>query len=200
MLHGQRFHTVWATTFGFSSFLLSSLIVIDDYQPNSTMDLSPTAAAKLLLPKAPLILKTALLNALSLSPSSKKQDLRTEVTVVIVRAFIRTTAPIGRTQRILNRDLEVKGPVWISKLALPAPEESDVRDAVARCIRELGDGEETYALPDIKPVEGEWTGYRSGVTPKEPRPQGSETEMYTRMMAEVKSDITTLFFHGGGHM
>ncbi|KAL9617801.1 MAG: hypothetical protein Q9160_007455 [Pyrenula sp. 1 TL-2023] len=164
------------------------------------MDLTPTAAAKLLLPKAPLILKTALLNALSLSPSSKKQNLRTEVTVAVVRAFMSTTAPIGRTQKTLNRDLEVKGPVWISKLALPSPEENDVRDAVVRCIRELGDGQETFDLPDVQPVEGEWTGCRSAATPKEPRPPGSEAEMYTKMMEEVNSDVTTLFFHGGGHI
>lgn len=164
------------------------------------MDLSPATVAKLLLPKTPLIFKTAFLNALSLSQNSKKQDVRTAVTVAILRAFLQSYAPIGRTQKIFNRDIDVKGQMWISKTTLLAAEENDVRDKVARCVKELGDGEETYTLPEMKAVEAEWTGYRQGVTSKEPRPQGSEAEMYDKLMAEVKSDVTTLYFHGGGYM
>lgn len=166
----------------------------------TSSDLSPATIAKLLLPKTPLIFKTALLNALSLSSNAKKQDVRTAVIVAVMRSFLQPQAPIGRTQKILNRDADVQGQMWISKTTLPPPQETDVQDKIARCVRELGDGEETYTLPEIKAVEAEWTGFRRDATPKELRPPGSETEMYGTLMGEVKTDVTTLYFHGGGYM
>jgi acetyl esterase/lipase len=164
------------------------------------MDLTPTQLAKILLPKTPMILKIALLNTLSLSENSSKQDLRTEVTVAILRSMINRRVPLGRAQRFGLRDPGVKGQMWIAKLTLPAPEDVEgPREALVRAIRELGDGTETYTLPENRSVEGEWTGYRSGVDKNTPQPEMPEKEKYTQMMSEVKSKVTVLYFHGGGY-
>jgi acetyl esterase/lipase len=164
------------------------------------MDLTPTSLAKILLPKTPMILRIALLNTLSLSENSSKQDLRTEITVAIIRSMISRRGPLGRAQRFGLKDPGVKGQMWIAKLTLPAPEDVEgPREALVRAIRELGDGAETYTLPENRSVEGEWTGYRSGVDKNTPQPEISEKEQYARMMSEVKSKVTVLYFHGGAY-
>ena len=91
----------------------------------------------------------------------------------------------------------------ISKVTLPKPEDSEglvPRDALDMAIKELGEGSETYTLPETVAVEAEWTGYRSGVDGRAPRPDLSEAEHYESLMSEVKSDVTVLYFHGGAHM
>ena len=167
------------------------------------MDLSPVTLAKILLPRTPLLLKTAVLNTLSWSPNASKQDLRTELTVSVIRELIKTPNAIGKTQRGSTRDPGIKGKMWIAKITLPKPEDSEgltPRDAVDMAIKELGDGSETYTLPKSSAVEAEWTGYRNGVDGNAPRPELSEAEQYSRLMSEVKSDVTVLYFHGGAHM
>jgi acetyl esterase/lipase len=164
------------------------------------MDLKPTALAKILLPKTPMILKTALFNTLSLSENASKQDLRTEVTVALIRSMLNQSVPLGRIQRFGLKDSGIKGRMWIAKLNLPAPEDVEgPRAALVRAIRELGDGGESYRIPEITNVEGEWTGYRSGVDKNAPELQIPEEEKYARMMNEVKSKVTILYFHGGGY-
>ena len=164
------------------------------------MDVSPLAIAKILLPKAPLILKTALLNSLSLSENASKQDARTEVIVAIMRSLLSRRVTIGQAQRFGLKDTGVKGKMWISKLTLSKPEDSEgPREALVRAIEELGDGQETYKLPEIADVEGEWTGYRGGVDKSEPQLDISEKEKYDHLMSEVKSNVTILYFHGGAY-
>ena len=163
------------------------------------MDTKPLALAKILLPQLPLILKTTVLNPLHLSPNSSKQDLQTELVVNVIRKILEKKSAIGKAQKLSFRDPGIKGALWISKATFPKPEEDAVLDAVLRAIRELGDGQETFTIPDVSAVEGEWTGSRKGVGAKEPRPEGSEEEMYKKLMSEVTSDLTVLYFHGGGH-
>lgn len=167
------------------------------------MDLSPATVAKVLLPRIPLLLKTAVLHTLSLSPNASKQDLRTELTVSILRELIDKPTAIGQIQRGSTRDPGIKGKMWIAKVTLPKPEDSDgltPKHALAIAIKELGDGSETYTIPETSAVEAEWTGYRSGVDTNTPRPDLSEPEHYNRLMSEVKSNATILYFHGGVHM
>jgi hypothetical protein len=167
------------------------------------MDLSPLDLAKILLPKTPLLLKTALWNALSLSPNAGKQDLRTELTVSLLRELIANPAPIGKLQQGSLKDPGIKGKMWISKVTLPKPEDKEgltPRDAIDLVIKELGNGSETYTLPEMAAVEAEWTGYRSGVDSNAARPDISEEEQYEKLMSEVKSDVTILYFHGGAYL
>ncbi|KKA21298.1 Lipase/esterase [Rasamsonia emersonii CBS 393.64] len=155
------------------------------------------AMLKALLVRIPLILKTLVLHGLYLSPVSGKQDLRTELTVAIIRSFLDISMPVGKQQRVLTRDPGIKGPMWVSKVTLPAPED-DVKDAVIKAIDELKtSGAETFEVPPVRPVEAEWTGYRSGVDKKAPQPNLSEEEKYRELRKESKSDMVILYIHGG---
>jgi hypothetical protein len=165
---------------------------------------NPIALLKALLPRVPLILKTVLLHGLHLSTGAGKQDLRTELTVVIIRSFIDASVPVGKQQKRSMRAPPIQGPMWISTVTLPAPpsEESDrandVRVALIKAVNELKtEGSETFEVPPIQPVEAEWTGYRGGVGNKEPPLDIPEQEKYKRLKAESKSDMAILYIHGG---
>lgn len=167
------------------------------------MDFSPMTLAKVLFPVTPLFLKTAVLNSLSLSPNASKQDLRTELTVSVLRELLKRPNPIGKFQKGSMKDPGIKGKMWISKITLQKPEDQEgipPRDALNIAIKELGDGSETYTLPEISAVEAEWTGYRSGVDSNALRPDLPEEEQYQRLMSEVKSKVTVLYFHGGAYV
>ncbi|KAK2757354.1 hypothetical protein FQN54_004868 [Arachnomyces sp. PD_36] len=151
---------------------------------------------KAMLPRVPMVLKTALLNTLSLSETEGKQDLRTELTVRILRSFIGYTVPIGKQQRGSLKDPGIKGPMWISKVTLPKPE-IEVQEALIKVIEELKEGGETYDVPGLVDVEAEWTGHRGDANGKSTLPDISEEEKYSKLMEEVKEDMTILYFHGG---
>ncbi|KAJ5674037.1 hypothetical protein N7462_009476 [Penicillium macrosclerotiorum] len=153
---------------------------------------------KELLVRAPLILKTLLLHAAQMSPVTGKQDLRTEMTVTIIRSFLTFSRPITKVQKESMRDPGIKGPMWVSKVTLPQPE-FDVRDAVLRAIEDLKTGDETYDVPAIAAVEAEWTGYRKEVGKYTPPPDISEAEKYRELRKESPSDMTILYFHGGAY-
>ena len=89
--------------------------------------------------------------------------------------------------------------MWISKVTLPRPEEDDVRKVVVDAIEALKEGNETYTVPELANVEAEWTGWRAGVGKDAPRPDLSEEKQYAHLMKEVSSDVTILYFHGGGY-
>lgn len=157
------------------------------------------ALLKAILASIPLVLKTILLHGAQMSPVKGKQDLRTELTVAVIRSLMSVRAPLGKTQRNGIRDPGVKGPMWVSKVTLPQPE-IDVRDAVLRAIEDLKSGDETYDIPELTAVEGEWTGYRAGVGKHTAEPDISEEEKYQKLREESPSDMTVLYFHGGAYL
>ena len=162
------------------------------------MDTSPAALARLILPKVPLLVKTALWHTLWPSPTSAKWDLKTELIVKMLRALLDspTPTPISKQQRNSLKDPGIKGKMWISKVTFPAPEE-DVRNILVTAVEEMKSGGEIYTVPGIAPVEAEWTGYRANVDSNRPRLDLPEKQHYERLMSEVKSDVTILYFHGG---
>lgn len=165
----------------------------------SVLDGNPVALLKAMLVRLPLILKTVLLHGVQMSPVSGKQDLRTELTVAIIRSFINLKVPVGKQQKSSMRDPGIKGPMWVSKVTLPQPED-DVQDAVIKAIEDLKDGDETYDIPGVGPVEAEWTAYRRGVDKKAPQPDVSEEEKYRLLRQETQSDMAVLYFHGGAYL
>jgi len=57
-----------------------------------------------------------------------------------------------------------------------------------------------YSMPDLHPVQTEWTAYRRNVSHFAVRPGFSEREMYKAMMEDTnESGPTILYFHGGAH-
>ncbi|KIW97546.1 uncharacterized protein Z519_01130 [Cladophialophora bantiana CBS 173.52] len=164
------------------------------------MDLSPRALVRLLLPRLPLLLKTAVFNALSLSPNSSKQDLTTEVAVVVLRSILTVRKPMAYLQHVSTKDPGIRGPICVAKVTIPPPlDATGPREAIVKAIEELGDGNETYTLPDIVGVEAEWTGYRTGAPAHEARPDVSEEDHYRILMASVSTGTTILYFHGGAY-
>jgi acetyl esterase/lipase len=165
------------------------------------MDASPSAMLKLLLPKAPFIMKTALWHGLSMSPTSSKWDLRTAITIGMIREMMSPNSPptpISKIQALTTKDPGVKGKVWSSKVKLAVPAEDDVRQMMFKAINDMGTGEEQWTEPENRPLEAEWNGYRANVKDDEPEPAGlSEQEKYDALMKETTSKVTILYFHGG---
>ncbi|KAF2828500.1 hypothetical protein CC86DRAFT_193929 [Ophiobolus disseminans] len=165
------------------------------------MDASPSALMKLLLPKAPFLMKTALWHGLSMSPTSSKWDLRTAITVGMLREMMGPNSPatpISKVQGFTIKDPGVKGKVWVSKVKLSVPEEDDARQLVFKAINDMGTGGETWTEPENRPLEAEWNGYRASAKDDEPEPASlSEQEKYDALKKETTSKVTTLYFHGG---
>ncbi|KAL2355408.1 alpha/beta hydrolase fold-domain-containing protein [Cryomyces antarcticus] len=167
------------------------------------MDGSPSAILKLLVPKIPMMLKTALWHSLWLSPTSTKWDLRTEITVNIIRSLMdgSNPSPMGKLQRSTIKDPGVKGKMWISIVTMSPPPEDDVRQALFKAIDDMKEGPVNYTQPEVAPVEAEWTGYRPDAAKDAEGSARSEEEKYERLMSDPsrKSEVTILYFHGGAY-
>ncbi|KAL2814926.1 Alpha/Beta hydrolase protein [Aspergillus granulosus] len=159
---------------------------------------NPAALLKALIARIPLIIKILLLRGIGQSTGSGKQDLRTELTVAIIRSFINHGVPVGKQQKGTMHDPGIKGPLWVSKITIPMPE-VDVQEAVIRAIEELKSGGETYDIPGVGSVEAEWTGYRKGVQKNTPQPEISEAEKYEQLKKDSPEDMVVLYFHGGAY-
>lgn len=178
-----------------SSFVLSNPLDMDPAQFKLLLSL---------LPKAPLMTRVALLHVLRISKSAKYLDLRSELIVAVLRSYISTDKPrsITSTQKLANRDRGVKGRIWVSTYASPASSEADVRNAIVGAIQSLrtpDTPEIDLRLPDLVPVEAEWTGYRAGAKPDSKPPAIGEKEKYDELQKEVTSPLTVLYFHGGAY-
>lgn len=168
------------------------------------MDISPIPLLKAMIPKVPLMGKTAIYHTLGMSEHSKHWDLRTELTINVLRSFIVDSppAPVSKVQKMSLKDPGIKGRMWISKVTMPKPEEDDIRQAVFKAIeglKEPGEAAGGYKEPALLPVEAEWTGYRAGATKQSVELKISESQKYTEMMREVSSPTTVLYFHGGAY-
>ncbi|KAF3011087.1 hypothetical protein E8E13_011258 [Curvularia kusanoi] len=166
------------------------------------MDATPSAMLKLLVPKVPFMLKTALWHTTGQSATSSKWDLRSALTIGILREMIGPNSepsPISKIQRLTTKDPGVKGNVWVSKVKLDVPGEDDVRQLLFKAIEDMGTGEEQWTKPESRPLEAEWNGYRADVpNPKAPQPTDrDEKQEYANLMKEVTSKVTVLYFHGG---
>ncbi|PLB36061.1 putative lipase/esterase [Aspergillus candidus] len=159
---------------------------------------SPLGLLQAILVRIPMLLKITLWHGIRLSPVAGKQDLRTELTVAVIRSFMNFMIPVSKQQKGSMRDPGIKGPIWVSKVTLPAPGE-DVCNAVRKAFEDLQSGGETFEPPGVGPVEAEWTGYRSGVDKNEPLPDIPEDAKFDALRAEAPSDSVILYFHGGAY-
>ncbi|MCJ1386650.1 hypothetical protein MMC17_009776, partial [Xylographa soralifera] len=162
-------------------------------------EIRQTLIIKVVLLKVPFLLQTAASHTLGLSSTSSKWDLKTELIVKFIRSLMTSPepTPIGKQQRMTLKDPGIKGPIWISKITVSIPEEDDASKALNNAIDALKEGGEVPPPAIIAPVEAEWTGYRAGVDKHRHRLDLSEAQHYDRLMQEVTSDITVLYFHGG---
>ena len=164
------------------------------------MDMSsPAAIVRLLYPKIPLMLQIAIWHSLGIPQTSTKWDLKTELIVKTLRSMLDSShpAPISKQQKASLHDPGIKGKMWISKTTFPAPEQNDVLKILNQAVEDLKEPNERYTPTKLATVEAEWTGYRANVDNHRQRPDLSEREHYSKLMSEVKSDLTVLYFHGG---
>jgi acetyl esterase/lipase len=157
-----------------------------------------------LLPKIPLMVRVSILHVLQISEQSNYLDLRSELTVAVIRSLLSPSVPrtITDTQKLVNRDPGIKGRIWISKVASPTPPETSVREVLLETIRSLRHAKTkgvSVRSPEMVPVEAEWTGYRDGVSSDAKLPEMSEAERYRSMMKEVRKPTTVLYLHGGAY-
>ncbi|AEO64085.1 uncharacterized protein THITE_2109849 [Thermothielavioides terrestris NRRL 8126] len=159
-----------------------------------------------LLPRIPLLLRVAILHMLRLSEQSKYLDLRTELTIAVLRSLLNSPKPlsISAAQKLSTRAPKIKGRIWISTYACPPPPagETGLQDAIAKAVDGLRNPKApppAYQMAEPAPVEAEWTGYRANATPESRLPDVPEKELYAEMMKEVKSPVTILYFHGGAY-
>ena len=159
---------------------------------------------KLLLPKLPLIARVAVMHVLHLSEASKYLDLRSEVILSVVRSMLEPSVPraISTMQGYSIYETPIKGRLSISKYAAPAPPEVDVRDAVMSVVADLANEDASglkLRVPDLVPVEAEWTGYRAKAAAGSAQANISEQEKYNDLLKDCTSPITILYFHGGAY-
>ena len=105
---------------------------------------------------------------------------------------------ISEQQHNSTKDPGIKGPLWVSKVTLEPPTETDALDALTGAVDALKPSPDAkYDVPEVLPVEAEWTGYRAHAKSNAPRPQQSEAEHYAALINEVTSDVVVLYLHGG---
>ncbi|KAK5662047.1 hypothetical protein OQA88_10161 [Cercophora sp. LCS_1] len=167
--------------------------------PKRVADHNSSPLTVSLLPKIPLIVRTALFNLLRISEQSKYLDLKTEVILAVLRSYLNPTAPISITtaQRLVMREIPIKGRIWISNYASPTPPDTGVHAAVTTAITTLSPTATVPPMPSPAVTEAEWTGYRAAATNDEPLPSISEREKYDLLMKETTSPTTILYLHGG---
>jgi len=162
---------------------------------------------KFLVPKIPSLANTTLWHSLGMTETSKQWDLRTALTVQVLRSLMsggeKEPTPVGKIQASTLKDPGVKGKTWVANATIPAPkgDQEGLRDAVFAAIDQLSESntKPEYTKPNLADTEIEWTGFRPNVGKNDTMPDISEAEKYSRMMAEPTrtSDTTILYFHGG---
>ncbi|KAK3692686.1 alpha/beta hydrolase fold-domain-containing protein [Podospora appendiculata] len=173
-------------------------------QPDGATGLDRARLLLALVLRIPLIARVVLLHILHLSENSQYLDLRTEVTIAVIRSFLNSRPrTISSTQKLFCQDPGVKGRIWVGNYTCPAQGETGVQNAVLRAIEglreDLEDPRVDIRLPEVSAVEAEWTGYRAAATRQSTLPPISERERYDEMMKEVSSPATILYFHGGAY-
>ena len=124
-----------------------------------------------------------------------------EAAVNAVRARIRgynsPPMPVSAQQQATQKSHGRKGPLWISKVAFPAPCEDDARQMLFRSIERLSEEQETWSQPQTVTVDAEWNGHR-----RSEHAMASEhitaQEEYDGIMRDISSSLTIMHVHGGG--
>lgn len=164
------------------------------------------ALLKALVPKIPSLANTTFRHTMGWTETSNQWDLRTALTVEVLRSFMGgggEPAPASKVQGSTLKDPGVKGKTWVAKATIPAPKEDQegIRDAVFQAIDDMAEGEVEYTRPSLVDTEVEWTGFRPNAGKNETMPDICEAEKYQRLMSEpTRTGATTiLYFHGGAY-
>ncbi|KAI1472828.1 Alpha/Beta hydrolase protein [Daldinia caldariorum] len=159
-----------------------------------------------ILSKLPTILKVTILHAIGVSETSRYRDLKSEVVIAVIRALLDPSnqGPLAEVQAMSLKDSGVKGKLWVSAVVSEPPPERGIRDALLAAIDTLNEpgrrgAEPSFRIPELVPVEAEWTGYRAAASKNSKPPEIPEEQKYHEMMKECKNSSTILYLHGGGY-
>lgn len=94
-------------------------------------------------------------------------------------------------------DAPAKGPMWVSRVTLPSSGYHGIVSAVEEAIKILGDGSETYDVPECVDIKGEWVGHRSGADKSTLEPKIPEDDKYSKLEKELGNDSVLYYIHGG---
>jgi hypothetical protein len=94
-------------------------------------------------------------------------------------------------------DTPAKGPMWVSRVNLPSNGDHSIVPTIEEAIKILGDGSETYDIPECVDIQGEWVGHRSGADKSTVEPKIPEEEKYNRLVKELENDSVLYYAHGG---
>ena len=107
-------------------------------------------------------------------------------------------ATISVQQAFSLRDPGIQGPMWVSKVTVPAPQEDHALKQLLASIDAVKKTDAIYDIPSLESVHAEWTGFRKGANDKTKHMAHlPESELYARMMQDTTSDATILYMHGG---
>jgi hypothetical protein len=95
------------------------------------------------------------------------------------------------------KDAPARGPMWVSRVNIPADEDNGIVQVIEKVIRILGDGSQTYTVPESINLQAEWVGHRSGVENTTVEPDISEEEKYNLLVKELGNDSVLYYAHGG---
>ena len=95
------------------------------------------------------------------------------------------------------KDTPTKGPIWVSRVNLPSSGDHGIVQAIEEAIGRLGDGSETYDVPECVDVKGEWVGHRSGADKSTVESEIPEEDKYGRLVKELENDSVLYYIHGG---
>ncbi|KAK5117950.1 hypothetical protein LTR62_003994 [Meristemomyces frigidus] len=159
---------------------------------------------KFLGPQVPSLASTAVWHGLGMTENASKWDLRTTLTVQVLKSMMsgdgdkKPKTTISKVQAGTLKDPGIKGKLWVAKETIKAPGSGG---ELFKAIDEMKDGEVNYTKPELVDMEVEWTGYRPDAGKEEKLPEISEAEKYKRLLAEPSrtSETTILYFHGGAY-
>ncbi|KAJ2904696.1 Esterase [Zalerion maritima] len=177
---------------------------------SADMDSATRKLLAAILPKVPLMARVVLMHSFSLTTPSRYLSLRSELIVAVLRSFLQPSVlkPISSTQKLTMRDPGIKGKMWVAKTSSPEIEtiEADSINSVVRGAIDdmLEPGapkpcQTGFRMPDIMPVEAEWTGFRSDASSDSVMPNIPEDEKFGKLMEETMTKTTILYFHGGAY-
>ncbi|CUS09832.1 unnamed protein product [Tuber aestivum] len=177
---------------------------------------SKISALKAIVPHLPNLLLKSTTHFLSLTPQSRSWDLRTTLTVELLRSYLARTIDDGlqtveSIQSLTMKQLKVEPHTWKVDVQIPVGSADGelIERIVETVVEELGDVGIRQHVPKVgaKSLTGEWVGNRKVVSGGERdeaaerrRENLSEEEKYDGLMREVEGGEDSgvvLWFHGG---
>lgn len=167
-----------------------------------------------LAPRLPSMLYKSALHTLSLTPQARYWDLRTTLTVDLLRSFLNRGSgkptTVEQVQALTTRPTKVAANTWVARVRVDGPadavEAAAMVDAVVAAVEAAGGSREHVqdaAKAAEVPLTAEWVGSRAkrhAVGKEKEMYTMSEQQRYDALLSEVDGGEeagVVLWLHGG---